>query len=48
MATCNELPAAVDKPAKNYLVSTAKIVAAAVMYLYGRGGVISSAVWDMG
>lgn len=46
MATCNELPAAADKPAKNYLVSTAKIVAAAVMYL--GGGVISSAVWDMG
>lgn len=38
-----ELPAAADKPAKNYLVSTAKIVAAAVRYLYEEGEkVISS------
>lgn len=37
MATCIEFPAVADKPAKNYLVSTAKIVAAAVTYLYGGG-----------
>lgn len=37
MATCIELPDAADKPAKSYLVSTAKIVAAAVTYLYVEG-----------
>lgn len=37
MATCIELPDAADKPAKSYLVSTAKIVAAAVTYLYEEG-----------
>lgn len=47
---CIELSAAAaDKPAKNYLVSTAKVVAAAIRYLYGKGKkVISSAVWLMG
>lgn len=44
MATCIELPAAADKPAKNYLLSTAKIVAAASGICMGRGKkVISSA-----
>ena len=44
MATRIELPAAADKPAKNYLVSTAKIVAAAVTYLYEEGKKKSLAV----